>query len=43
VQSLNEIAFLLGFSEPSAFYRSFKRWTKQTPQQYRASLNPPAG
>ncbi len=40
--SLNEVAFILGFSEPSAFHRSFKRWTQQTPQQYRASLTPPA-
>lgn len=36
--SLNEVAFLLGFSEPSAFHRSFKRWTRQTPQQFRAAL-----
>jgi AraC-like DNA-binding protein len=41
--SLNEIAFLLGFSEPSAFHRSFKRWTQQTPQQYRASFASRAG
>lgn len=38
--SLNEIAFLLGFSEPSAFHRSFKRWTRQTPQQFRSGLKP---
>jgi len=36
--SLNEIAFLLGFSEPSTFHRSFKRWTQKTPQQFRAAL-----
>lgn len=41
--SLNEVAFLLGFSEPSAFHRSFKRWTGLTPQQYRASLTPRGG
>lgn len=35
--SLTEIAFLLGFSEPSAFHRSFKRWTGQTPQAFRAA------
>ncbi len=33
--SVAEIAFLLGFSEPSAFHRSFKRWTGQTPHAYR--------
>jgi AraC-like DNA-binding protein len=39
--SLTEIAFLLGFSEPSVFHRSFKRWTGRTPQQFRASLARP--
>jgi len=32
-----EIAFLLSYSEPSALQRAFKRWTKQTPGQYRQS------
>jgi AraC-like DNA-binding protein len=32
---LTEIAFLLGFSEHSAFSRAFKRWTGQTPSQNR--------
>jgi AraC-like DNA-binding protein len=32
---LTEIAFLLGFSELSTFSRSFKRWTGQSPIQYR--------
>ena len=26
-----EIAFLLGYSEPSAFHRFFRRWTGNTP------------
>jgi len=33
--STGEISFLLGFSEPSAFQRAFKRWTKFTPAEYR--------
>jgi len=29
-----EIAFLMRFSEPSAFHRAFKRWTGKTPREY---------
>jgi AraC-like DNA-binding protein len=36
--SIHDVAFLLGFSEPSAFHRAFKRWTGQTPREYRLSL-----
>jgi AraC-like DNA-binding protein len=32
---LSEIAFLLGFSQTGAFHRAFKRWTGQTPLEYR--------
>ena len=32
-----EIAYLLGYSEESAFARSFKRWTGRTPAQFRAA------
>ena len=35
--SIAETAFLLGFSELSAFYRAFRRWTGLTPAQFRAS------
>ncbi len=35
--SIAEVAFLLGFNELSSFYRAFKRWTGQTPAQFRAS------
>ncbi|MGA8086224.1 MAG: AraC family transcriptional regulator [Terracidiphilus sp.] len=33
--AIGEIAFLLGFSEPSAFHRAFKRWTGCPPQEHR--------
>jgi len=33
--SISEIAFLLGFSHTAAFHRAFKRWTDQTPLEYR--------
>jgi AraC-like DNA-binding protein len=32
---IHSVAFLLGFSEPSAFNRAFKRWTGKTPGDYR--------
>jgi len=35
--ALSEIAFLLGFSEQSAFTRAFKRWTGETPAAARAT------
>tara|TARA_B100001109_G_scaffold201911_1_gene168644 strand:- start:24024 stop:25049 length:1026 start_codon:yes stop_codon:yes gene_type:complete len=34
-ESIDEIVYLTGFSEPSTFYRAFKRWTGQTPVEYR--------
>lgn len=34
--SVGEMAFLLGFSEPSAFLRAFKRWTGSSPGRLRA-------
>lgn len=34
-ESLDQIVYLTGFSEPSAFSRAFKRWTGETPSAYR--------
>ncbi len=34
-ETIDEIVYLTGFSEPSTFYRAFKRWTGQTPVEYR--------
>lgn len=33
--AVNEIAFLVGFSESSAFHRAFKRWTGISPSEFR--------
>lgn len=38
--AIAEVAYLLGFSESSTFYRAFKRWTNKTPVQFRKSLAP---
>lgn len=34
--SVNEAAYLTGFSDPSAFSRAFRRWTGTSPGRYRA-------
>jgi AraC-like DNA-binding protein len=36
--SLTEVAFLLGYSELSAFNRAFKRWTRSTPLDYQRKM-----
>jgi AraC-like DNA-binding protein len=35
--AIGEIAFLLGFSDASAFHRAFRRWTGKTPSEVRAA------
>lgn len=34
-ESIDQIVYLTGFSEPSAFSRAFKRWTGESPTSYR--------
>ena len=42
-ESIGDIVYLTGFSEPSTFYRAFKRWTDMTPVEYREyKRRPPA-
>jgi AraC-like DNA-binding protein len=35
--SLTEVAFMLGFSDSSSFSRAYKKWTGQSPSNYRSS------
>lgn len=37
--SFGEIAYVLGFSTPGAFQRAFKRWTQETPGDYRRRIS----
>ena len=37
--SVNETAYLVGFSEPAAFSRAFKRWTGSSPRAMRKHLS----
>ncbi|MBI1405972.1 MAG: helix-turn-helix domain-containing protein [Caulobacter sp.] len=36
--SVNDAAYLVGFSEPSAFSRAFKRWTGVSPRAWKAGV-----
>lgn len=37
--SINEVAHLLSYTDPSSFIRSFKRWTGNTPKAWRSNQN----
>ena len=37
-RSIYQAAFDMGFSDPSAFHRAFRRWTGMTPMGYRQNL-----
>ncbi len=37
--SFGEISYVLGFSTPGAFQRAFKRWTRETPGDYRRRIS----
>lgn len=34
-ENIEQIVYLTGFSDASTFYRAFKRWTNETPLEYR--------
>ena len=40
--SVGEVAYLLGFSEPAAFHRAFRRWYGTPPQVFRQLRSLPA-
>ena len=37
--TIAEVTYLLGYSEPTAFHRAFKRWHRTTPQAFRERLS----
>lgn len=39
-EPIEQIVYLTGFSEPSTFYRAFKRWAHETPVEYRKRKQP---
>ncbi len=36
--TVENVAFLLGFSDPAAFRHAFRRWTKTAPNEFRRSV-----
>ncbi|KQY45673.1 AraC family transcriptional regulator [Rhizobium sp. Root483D2] len=41
--SVGEIAAQLGYSEPSAFHRAFRKWTSKSPAAFRRAAGMPGG
>lgn len=41
--SVEEITYLLGYSEPSVFRKAFKKWSGQTPKEFRQDMLSLAG
>ncbi|MBD2858179.1 AraC family transcriptional regulator [Spongiibacter sp. KMU-158] len=39
--SINAVAALMGFTDPSAFHRCFKKWTGKTPGEFRSTEREP--
>jgi AraC-like DNA-binding protein len=39
-RGIDDVAFLLGFSDPSAFTKAFRRWTGQTPADFVRETHP---
>jgi AraC-like DNA-binding protein len=37
--TIAEVTYLLGYSEPTAFHRAFRRWHNMTPQAFRAQAS----